>query len=154
MKLKHRIAPSVYDVCLRATMLQETLQATWRGSSSLKWIILHFDLSIDWQRPAFGWILSLRYIHVPLRLIHLLVWVIRHTDRKFNQTNIGALNRISSSWRLWCPMNFAEERICSVTELFELSSVLTLIVRNTVPTKVGCLPSIQSYVVEGLSVKI
>lgn len=51
-------------------------------------------------------------------------------------------------------MNFAEERICSVTELFELSSVLTLIVRNTVPTKVGCLLSIQSYVVEGLSVKI
>lgn len=51
-------------------------------------------------------------------------------------------------------MNFPEERICSITELFELSSVLTLTVRNTVPTKVGCLPSTQSYVVEGLSVKI
>lgn len=51
-------------------------------------------------------------------------------------------------------MNFAEEKICNVTELFELSSVLPLIVRNTVPTKVGYLPSIQSYVVEGLSVKI
>lgn len=60
MKLKHRIAPSVYDVCLRATMLQET--SNLKGQQFLEMDHSTFWLE-HWLAASCSWLNSVAQIH-------------------------------------------------------------------------------------------